>query len=36
MPLEWFHALLGAIFIGVWLMVGQIVASERMRHGTDP
>ena len=29
MTLEWFHAVLGAIFIGVWIIVGQIVAADR-------
>ncbi len=36
MSLEWFNAMLGAIFVGVWVIVGQIVATERLRHGTDP
>ena len=29
MSLEWFHAMLGAFFIGVWIMVGQIVATDK-------
>jgi hypothetical protein len=36
MSLEWFHAILGGMFVGVWLIVGQIMATERFRHGTDP
>lgn len=36
MTLEWFNALLGAMFVGVWLLVGQIIATERLRHETDP
>jgi hypothetical protein len=34
MSLEWFHAVLGAFFVGVWLIVGQIVAADRsgLRH----
>lgn len=29
MSLEWFHAVLGAFFVGVWIIVGQIVATDR-------
>ena len=29
MTLEWFHAVLGAFFVGVWIIVGQIVATDR-------
>lgn len=29
MSLEWFQAMLGAVFVGVWLIVGQIVATDR-------
>lgn len=29
LSLEWFHAMLGAVFVGVWIMVGQIVATDR-------
>ena len=29
MSLEWFHAMLGAVFVGVWIIVGQIVATDR-------
>lgn len=29
MSLELFHAMLGAFFVGVWIMVGQIVAMDR-------
>ncbi len=29
LSLEWFHAMLGAVFVGVWIMVGQIVAMDR-------
>lgn len=29
MSLEWFHAVLGTIFIGIWLIVGQIIAKDR-------
>ena len=36
MPLELFHAMLGAMFVGVWIIVGQIMATERFRHETDP
>lgn len=29
MSLEWFHAVLGAFFVGVWIMVGQIIATDK-------
>lgn len=29
MSLEWFHAMLGAVFVGVWIIVGQIVATDK-------
>jgi hypothetical protein len=29
MSLEWFHATLGAVFVGVWILVGQIVATDK-------
>lgn len=29
MSLDWYHAILAAFFIGVWLIVGQIVATDR-------
>jgi hypothetical protein len=29
MSLEWFHAMIGAVFVGVWIMVGQIVAADK-------
>jgi|694.fasta_scaffold00145_73 hypothetical protein len=29
MSLEWFHAVLGLVFIGIWLIVGQIIARDR-------
>ena len=29
MSLEWFHAVLGVLFVGIWLIVGQIVATDR-------
>ncbi|GIX00432.1 MAG: hypothetical protein KatS3mg111_3764 [Pirellulaceae bacterium] len=28
MSLEWFHAVLGTFFVGVWLIVGQIIAHQ--------
>ncbi len=28
MSLEWFHAVLGTFFVGIWLIVGQIIAHE--------
>ena len=31
MTLELFHTVLGAFFIGVWVIVGQIVATDRSR-----
>lgn len=32
MSLEWFHAMLGAVFVGVWIIVGQIVATDKHIH----
>lgn len=29
MSLEWFHVVLGLVFVGIWLIVGQIVARDR-------
>jgi hypothetical protein len=29
MSLEWFHAVLGTFFVCVWIIVGQIVATDR-------
>ncbi len=29
MSLEWFHAMLGAFFVGVWIIVGQIIATDK-------
>ena len=29
MSLEWFHVVLAAVFVGIWLIVGQIIAKDR-------
>jgi len=29
MSLEWFHAMLGGFFVCVWIIVGQIVATDK-------
>ncbi len=29
MSLEWLQAMLGLLFLGIWLIVGQIIAMER-------
>ena len=29
MYLEWFHAVLAVFMLGMWLLVGQIVATDR-------
>lgn len=29
MSLEWFHAMLGAFFVCVWIIVGQIIATDK-------
>jgi hypothetical protein len=29
MSLEWFHAMLGAFFVGVWIIVGQIITNDK-------
>lgn len=34
MTLEWFHGVLGIFFLAIWLIVGQILATER-RHVED-
>jgi len=29
MTLDWFHLVLGMFFVAIWLIVGQILATER-------
>ncbi len=29
MSVEWFHAVLGVFFVAIWLIVGQIVATDK-------
>ena len=29
MSLEWIHAMLGAFFVCVWIIVGQIIATDK-------